>query len=179
MALIAKKSSGDFVLCPAGAHLAVCADVIDLGLVKTQWQGKEKTQHKVRIVWQINERNTDGKPFVAQRRYTLSLDDRAALRKDLESWRGRAFSEDELNGFDVESVIGKGCMLNVVHEARDGKTYDNVATVMRLPRGMGAPSIENYVRVKDRPTEGGANAPADSGYPDEPGGMDDDANVPF
>lgn len=175
MALIAKKSSGDFVLCPAGAHLAVCVDVVDLGNVKTQWQGKEKTQHKARVVWQINERMDDGKPFTAQRRYTLSLDDRAALRKDLESWRGRAFSEDELNGFDVESVIGKGCMLNVVHETRDGKTYDNVATVMRLPKGMNPPPIEGYVRVKDRPADGGGTDGA-PGYGDDPGG---DMEPPF
>lgn len=170
MSLIAKKSSSDFVLCPAGTHLAVCVDVVDLGQVKTTWQGKEKTQHKARLVWQINERNADGKPFIAQRRYTVSLDERAALRKDLESWRGRTFSEDELNGFDVESVIGVGCMLSVVHETRDGKTYDNVNAVMRPPRGTAALSVENYVRVKDRPVDGAAGAPDPApGYGDDPG----------
>lgn len=175
MAIIAKKTSGDFVLCPEGTHLAVCVDVVDLGEVKTAWQGKEKLQHKIRLVWQIAERMQDGRPHVAQRRYTLSLDDRAALRKDLENWRGRAFTTDELNGFDVETVIGVGCMLSVVHETRDAKTYDNVSGVMRLPKGVPAPAIDKYVRVKDRPVDGGnsAGAPPDDSY--EPS----DSDVPF
>jgi hypothetical protein len=176
MALIAKKSSGDFVLCPAGAHLAVCVDVVDLGDVKTKYRdAPEKTQHKIRVVWQVNERTEDGKPFIVRRMYTLSLDDRASLRKDLESWRGRPFTEDELKGFDVESVLGAGCMLSVVHEVNNGKTYDNVNAVMRLPKGMSVPVIEGYVRVKDRPTEGGAppeNAPGDAFEPS-------DEDVPF
>jgi hypothetical protein len=175
MAIIAKKSSSDFVLCPAGAHVAVCVDVVDLGLVKTTWQGKEKEQHKIRVIWQIAEKMDNGKPYVAQRRYTNSLDDRAALRKDLESWRGRAFSEEELKGFDVEKLVGIGCMLSVVHEARDGKTYDNVNGVMRLPKGVTPPVIEGYVRVKDRPKDG-TNDPRDEDVPS--GGITDD-DIPF
>jgi hypothetical protein len=176
MAIIAKKSSSDFVLCPAGAHVAVCCDVVDLGIVKTNWQGKEKEQHKIRVVWQIAEKTQDGKPYIAQRRYTLSLDDRAALRAALESWRGRAFSADELNGFDVEKLVGVGCMLSVVHEQRDGKTYDNVNGVMRLPKGVTPPVIEGYVRVKDRPKDG-ADGPSDDEVPAGGGISDDD--IPF
>lgn len=178
MPILAKKSSGEFVLCPAGAHLAVCCDVVDLGMVTTQWQGKEKKQHKVRLVWQVSERMDNGQPFVAQRRYTLSLDDRAAMRKDLESWRGVPFTSKELEGFDVEVLVGKGCMLSVVHEQRDGKTYDNVNAVMRLPRGMVTPAIENYARVKDRP---GATQPAAADAPqdtDTPWAASDE-DVPF
>jgi hypothetical protein len=177
MSLIAKKTGGDFVLCPAGSHLAVCVDVVDLGMVETTWEGQKKSQHKVRLVWQIAERTADDKPFQAQRRYTLSLDDRAALRKDLESWRGRPFSEQELLGFDLEALVGIGCMISVVHQSRDGKTYDNVSGVMKLPKGVKAPAIEAYSRVKDRPKDDAdAQMPNDEDVP-QAAVTDDD--IPF
>jgi hypothetical protein len=180
MAIIAKKSGGDFTPCPAGTYPAVCIDVVDLGMVETVWEGQKKSQHKVRLVWQVDERMADGKPFLVKRRYTLSLDDRAALRKDLETWRGRGFTPQELDGFDVEMLIGIGCMVSIVHKKNaEGKTFDNVASVMRLPRGLTAPVVESYVRVKDRPKDDAdAQMPNDEDVP-QASSVDDLDSVPF
>ena len=174
MAIIAKNSGGDFINAPAGTHQAVCIDVVDLGIVKTEWQGKTKEQHKIRIVWQLNESMPDGRPFISSRRYTLSLSEMSALRPDLEAWRGRPFTEQELEGFDVETVIGANCLLTIVHEQKGGKTYSNVKSVAALVKGM--PKIEphsGYVRVCDRPKEQqpGGNGP-------QPDALQDD-DIPF
>src|ERR1700684_2934792 len=116
MAIVAKASGGnDCKPAPAGTHAAVCCDVVDLGMLEVSFGGKTKTQHKVNLVWQIEEDRDDGKPFTVRKRYTLSLHEKASLRKDLESWRGRAFTPAELEGFDLEVLIGIGCMLNVIH----------------------------------------------------------------
>ncbi len=175
MAIIAKASGGNFVPCPEGAHAAICVDVVDLGMLKVSFGGKDKVQHKIRVVWQIGEVMADNKPYIAQKRYTLSLHEKAALRKDLESWRGRAFTEAELNGFDVETILGIACLINVMHAKRDGETYANVTAVMRLPKGMEAPTQRDYVRVCDRP--GVTEAP----YSEEQFGPDPgiDQEVPF
>ena len=61
----------------------------------------------------------DGKPFLISRRYSLSLHEKSSLRRDLESWRGRAFTQEELRGFDLEVLIGVGCLVSVVHEQRN------------------------------------------------------------
>lgn len=172
MPIFAKATGTNFAPAPAGTHAAVCVDVVDLGVIESKWNGKTLTQHKIKIVWQIEEDRDDGKPFQVSRRYTLSLHEKAGLRKDLESWRGRAFTDEELQGFDVETVIGVGCLLNVIHNVKDGSTYANVAGVMKLPKNMTSLQSRDYVRVCDRAaTEGQPDAP--------PFGNINDDDVPF
>lgn len=175
MALIA-KAGATFTPCPSGSHIATCVDVVDLGIVKSTYSGKTKAQHKVNVIWQIGENRDDGKPFMPRKRYTLSLHEKASLRKDLESWRGRPFSEAELDGFDIEALIGVPCMLSVVHAAQNGSVYANVTAIMRLPKGVEAIKADPaYVRVQDRPTAtpGGEAPPADEGW------QPSDDDVPF
>lgn len=148
---IIAKAGGSFTPAPAGTHCAVCCDVIDHGMLEVTYQGKTQRKHKISIAWQIAEDMDDGKPFLVRRRYTLSLHEKASLRRDLESWRGRAFTSKELEAFDVENLLGIGCLLNVIHESRNDSTFANVASIMRLPKGMNAPQPRDYVRVQDRP----------------------------
>ncbi len=181
MPIVAKASGGNFIPAPAGTHAAVCVDVVDLGILKVEYAGQAKQQHKVNIVWQLEEQQPDGKPFSVRKRYTLSLHEKAALRKDLESWRGKAFTEDELRGFDLEVLIGKPALLNVIRASRGGSEYANVATIMRLPKMMEAPTQRDYVRVCDRPgANGGSEIPDYSNYEDDgpPPNYDID-EVPF
>src|ERR1035438_8955142 len=145
--------SRDFIPAPGGAHAGVCCDVVDLGKLKVSYGGKEKIQHKVRIVWQIAEVMADNKPFTVSKRYTLSLHKKAALLKDLESWRGIPFTDDQLQAFDLETLISAPCLLNVMQVVKEGDTYANVTTLMRLPKSMEAPKIRDYIRVKDRKPE--------------------------
>ena len=147
---IVVKSAGTFTPAPEGAHAAICVDVVDLGVMAVTYAGATKEQHKVEIIWQIDEARNDGKPFSVKKRYTLSLHEKAALRKDLESWRGRPFSDAECQGFDLEDLIGQGCMLNVVHNVTGSATFANVAAIMRLPKNTHPPTPRDYVRVIER-----------------------------
>ena len=175
MPIIAKASNSNFTPAPAGSHAAVCVDVVDLGVLTVEWGGKAKKQHKVRVVWQIDEDREDGTPFQVHRRYTLSLHEKAGLRKDLESWRGRAFSEQELDGFDVEVLIGVPCLLSVIHsKGNDGSVFANVASIMKLPKGMSAPTPRDYVRVCERQPEEQTQAVGT-----QPFGDITDEDVPF
>lgn len=141
-----------FQPAPEGVHQAVCVDVIDKGLVEETWEGKTTRKHKILLSWQIAETREDGKPFLVSKRYTLSIGEKANLRKDLESWRGRAFTPAEEAQFDVESVIGANCLLNIQHRESKGKTYANVVSIMPLVKGMPKMTASaDYVRVCDRP----------------------------
>lgn len=150
MAIVAQAgtSSRDFTPAPSGVHQAVCCDVVDLGMV----QGNFGEKHKIRVMWQIDEAMDDGRPFIVAKRYTLSLHEKATLRKDLESWRGKAFAENEVaSGFDVERLIGANCLINVVHTPKGDKVYADVTAVMQLKKGMTKMAVHpDYVRVKDR-----------------------------
>lgn len=141
--------SKEFELCPPGNHVARCYSVVDLGYQDTEWQGVHKSVRKVRISWELpNELMDDGRPFSVSANYTLSLGEKANLRRDLQSWRGRAFTEEELRGFDIESVAGVPAMVNVVHNTgRDGRTYANVGSISPLPKGLECPPAVNDVLV--------------------------------
>jgi hypothetical protein len=136
--------TSDFELTPAGSHVAVCYRIVDLGTQLVEFNGETKKQHKIMIGWELaNELMQDGKPFSIHKRYTYSSSDKSTLRKDLESWRGAPFSKADFGKFDIFKLIGIACMLGVVHVERNGKTYSNITSIMRLPRDMKAPALVN------------------------------------
>lgn len=147
MKLPVPSEGGKFERCPEGNHVAVCFEVIDIGTVETTYLGETKKQRKIWIGWEIsNETMEDGRPFVIGKRYTLSSFEKATLRKDLESWRGRKFKDEDFGPgglFDIKQVIGKGCLLNVVYTEKEGKTYANIETVAALPKGTVTPPLVN------------------------------------
>lgn len=146
MAIVASKSGGNFEMTPAGVHVARCYRIIDIGTQKSEYQGQVKNSRKVMIGWELlgDEKMTDGRPFSVNKRYTLSLHEKAQLRKDLEAWRGKAFTTEEEAGFDIAKVLGASCMLNIVHEKGDnGNDYANIASIMPLPKGLPKPDGVN------------------------------------
>jgi hypothetical protein len=147
MALMARKTASEFERAPEGTQQGVCVEVVDLGLHPNPYQ-PGKRQHKVLVMWQLMAETTQGHRHTVAKRYTLSLDDRAVLRHDLESWRGQAFTAQELDGFDLMTVIGANALLNVQHKSSgDGaKTYANVMGVMPLVKGMAKMQAAGYTR---------------------------------
>jgi hypothetical protein len=140
---VSAKSAGNFEIHPEGVVAARCTRIIDLGTQSSEWQGKPKKTHKILVQWEseslMGEGEHAGKPFLISQRYTASLSDKAQLRKDMEAWRGRKFTPAELERFDLKNVLGKPCMINVVHNENGGKTYANIASIMPLPASMTAP----------------------------------------
>lgn len=145
MALIASTSGGSsFTPVPQGVHVGRCYRVIDLGTQTSEFQGKQKKARKVMLAWELfgeDEEGVplkmdDGRPLSISKRYTLSLSEKASLRADLEAWRGRAFTEDELQGFDLKALLGVYGLVNVTHTQKGDKTYSNVAGISPLPKAM-------------------------------------------
>lgn len=150
--ILSDKSGGNFQPAPAGTHRAVCVDVVDLGQVETQYG----TKPMLRLVWEIEERMDDGRPFIVSKRYTQSLNEKATLRHDLESWRGKPLTGDELAGFDTEKLIGAPALVNVMHRNGEaGKVWSNVTGIMPIPRTLGPIKASgSYTRVQDRKPNG-------------------------
>jgi len=148
MAFIAQDTGGgDFKRVPAGVHIGRCYSLIDLGTQKVDFQGDIKNQHKILVRWELFGEDEDGapltididgqtRPMTISKRYTLSLSNKARLRQDLESWRGRSFTDEEAKGFDVSKLLGAYCLVNVTHNDTNGKTYSNVASLTPLPGAM-------------------------------------------
>lgn len=143
MAFYAEDTGGSFERCPPGLHLARCYRIIDLGTQKTEYMGQPKLQHKITIFWEIHGtkedgtplRLADGRPFSIFKNYTLSWSEKANLRLDLQSWRGRPFTQEEVRRFDLTNVLDAWCMLNIIERpAKTGnKVYSNVESVTPVP----------------------------------------------
>lgn len=153
MPIIAKAPERTYTPAPEGLYHAVCVDVVDLGVLTTTWGDK----HKVRLVWQIEEVNTEAdRRFEVRKQYNLSLHEKATLRKDLESWRGRKFTDQELQGFDLEKLIGVNAQVQIVHDLGDDATvWANVQAVVPAPKGVAKLVPQDYTRVQDRPRQQG------------------------
>ena len=148
MAFIATDSGGgNFKRVPAGVFIGRCYSLIDLGTQLSTGQYGEKMQHKIKIGWELfgEDENgdpltidIDGKPMpmTISKSYTVSLHEKAGLRKDLAAWRGRDFTEEEAKAFDVSKLMGAYCMVNVTTSETNGKTYSNVAGLTPLPGAL-------------------------------------------
>jgi len=150
MGLVAKDKGGKgFDPVAEGVHNAVCYTVVDLGTHLDEKFGKRN--HSALIGWEIpSERieiERDGVkmnlPRAISKKYTLSLNEKANLRKDLQTWRGRVFTEKELEGFDIKNLLGKSCMIQVIHNKSSEKTYANIAAIMPLMKGIAPLVPEN------------------------------------
>lgn len=149
MAITATNSGShkDFEPIEAGTYAARCISMIEIGTITEQFQGEEKRMRKVRITWELptetkvfKEENGE-QPYVVSKEFTLSMHEKATLRKYLQDWRGQAFTEAEAKAFDISVLLGKPCMLSVTHKVseKNGKTYAEIAGVSKLMKGLECP----------------------------------------
>ena len=140
----------DFKRCPAGSHLAVCNMVADVGLQPGS-RMYPNPKHKIYVRFEVPservEYEKDGKkvegPITIGTYYTASMSEKATLRKHLEGWRSKKFTDAEAEDFDVSAILGKACMLSVVETESDGKTYSNIANIGAVPKGLPPMQAEN------------------------------------
>jgi hypothetical protein len=200
MGIMAKGNGGDFPDPPLGLVCALCVDVVDLGKEESPFKdertGKPKINHKIQIVWQLHEENedgepcirADGQPFRVSRFYTLSLNERANLRKDLDSWRGIPFTDEELkDGFDVEKLLNVQAKLNLVNY-KNNKGENRVIVDSVLKPSKKDPVIAKlpeFQREKDVPGGRDMRSPPEDSEGAAPAGNsaqndeDEDDMLPF
>lgn len=156
MALIAKASGGSIApQLEEGVYTGICTRLIDIGEQFNDKYGK--INHRIKIGWDIVGETiqlADGSEVnrTMHKEYTLSLHDRSALRKDLQAWRGKAFTQDELEGFDLKQILGAPCQLQIIH---NDKKYADIATIMAMPKGMPKPEGDYpqiYFDIEDSET---------------------------
>ena len=117
---------GDLPNLQPGIYQGTCYSIVDLGTTDQEYKGVTSKKTRVHLCFEIThaldpEDNQitmeDGRPFGVFKTYTASLFEAAALRKDLESWRGKSFTEQELKGFDISNLIGCTAKIEVGHTA--------------------------------------------------------------
>jgi len=144
---------------PEGTHLARCYRIVDLGTQESTYLGQLKTQRKVMIQFEVHGDDENGfalitragEPMSISKNYTLSIGENARLRQDLTSWRGKAFTPEELKGFELKNLLGVWGMISVIKTiGENGKEYTNINTITPVPavvKKNGLPSYFNEAKI--------------------------------
>lgn len=143
----AKKTEYTAELIPEGSYQAIIYSILEMG---TQVNPMYQTEsQKIRVTYELptelkvfKEENGE-QPLVISQEYTLSISEKANLRKVIEACDKTAFKPNEEDGlvsdeYDVNKLIGKNCLITIKHKVKskgDG-SYQIVENVTMLPKGM-------------------------------------------
>lgn len=144
--LARKKTKRQFPQSSDGLHHGLLIDVVDIGEQVSSWG----TKHKIKLVFAIEEKDSEGNPILVSDFCALSLHEKAKLYAAVAALTG-AEPPAEL---DIESLIGKRCcLLTEQNTSADGFTYANVK---HYAKSTGAsPKLvvpDGFVRARDRQT---------------------------
>jgi hypothetical protein len=127
---------------PPGIHLARCYGIIDLGTQKTNHLGETVYLNEVMLRFELHHEGetigslltANGQSMSIRKSFALSLAEKATLRKDIQTWRGRDFTPNELRGFQLKSLLGEWALISVVNTTdKNGHDCTSIATIMPVP----------------------------------------------
>ena len=136
-----------------GTYPSVCVCIVDLG--EQYNEHFKKYEDKVLLVWELPtvtiEVEGEQKPRWLSKDFSATLSSKSNLTKFLVPWRGKPFTDEELNGegFDLKELLGKGGLLQVIVEEKDGNQYNRITGVMGYPVGMPEPTTQNELLFFD------------------------------
>ena len=143
--MVRSEGNSEIKQLEPGVYTGIATAIIDLGIQENMTYGKQ--QRKAIIVWNVVGEtvkvNDEELPRVISKEYTMSLGEKSTLRKDLEAWRGRPFTTEELQGFDLKNILNVPCQLQINQQEKNGKTYTNIAAIMSIPKGMSVAPVDN------------------------------------
>ena len=146
MSMIAKEVTGSNIeKLENGVYTAISSMMIDLGIqINEKFANK---QRKFIVIWNIIgedvEINGEKLPRTISKEYGYGLGEKSNLRRDLQAWRGKPFSKEELQGFDLKNILNKPCQLQIIKEEKNGKVYNNIVSIMALPKGTTLEQLQN------------------------------------
>jgi hypothetical protein len=150
--VLESKAGGDFKPHVEGIHPAVCVDVIDLGLVETEFQGQKRLVNKVRLFFETEQRTEEGKNCVISKTFTASLHAKAKLAEFLGKWRGRPVVPGE--SIDLAKLIGANCTLVISHQQNMvGRTYASIDAVSKPTKRVVASGTYDPALARQRIAE--------------------------
>lgn len=130
---LTEESGGDFKRLETGVYNARCDLLADLGMRETNFGDKHKVYIRFAIPDQTVEKE-DGTTFQMSigSQYTASLNKKANLRKMLENWRGKPFTDEELKGFELTKLLNAPATVVVgSYVDREGKERPKIESVIR------------------------------------------------
>jgi hypothetical protein len=135
-----------------GTYPAVCVDIINLGKVLDTYPGRTpELVPKCALVFQTNAENPDThEPLTVHTELTVSFGRKAKLRKLLESWRGKMYSDEEVqHGIPLHKLEKVNALINIIHKVSGaGNTYAVIDSIMPPIKGSARIEPHKYTRAE-------------------------------
>lgn len=144
----------EIVLPPEGTHIARCYRFIHIGTVEEEFQGEPYQANKIQLTFELPEEKhvfkegDDPKPFVISSEYTMSMNERANLRKLIEGILGKTMTQEEADLFDLEGLVGMSCLLTIKYKtSAKGRKRAEIASASPLMKGQEAREGYNESKI--------------------------------
>lgn len=136
-----KDESKPFPKHPEGQAVAQCVDVINLGECVSTFPGSPTTlTPKFALVFRSGEKDEQtGKYLDVSVEFSAFFSPKANARKFLESWRGKAYTDDEAkeSGIPVHKLVGAHALLTIEHKpTKKGGTWAHISSCVPVPKMM-------------------------------------------
>lgn len=152
--ITATASDSKFTPHTEGQFVALCVDMIDLGEKVEEYPGTPtKLSHKCALVFRTGDTNeATGELIDIAAEFTVSMGEKANLRKFLESWRGKSYKIEEVAlGVPLHKLVGNPALVTIEHKtSQKGRTYAKIASVASVPKQMKdhVPTFDAYQRAE-------------------------------
>jgi hypothetical protein len=141
------SGGGNYEPAPEGTHRAVCSGGAFLGTFDDEYQGVKKTLKKIRLFFELSDETKTfdeakgPEPLHVSKEFTFSWHEKSKLLPFINTWRGKAFTPDELARFNIGSIVGAPCALTIQHEVgkTSGKKYAEIKSATPLMKGTARP----------------------------------------
>ena len=135
----------------AGTWLARCYSIVDLGLIEVNFNKNDDKENKptlkrfVEFGFEVPDQTFEDPekgilPKTIFRKFTQSLYEKAHLRLNIESWLSKKLLPGQEWSFDIESLLGKPCLISVIEK---DSGWRDIATISAVPEGMPVPELYN------------------------------------
>lgn len=144
------NGGGGFDPHPEGQFAMTCVDVIYLGWKLEQYPGSpEKEVEKAALVFASGERH-DGGLHIVTAEMTVSMGEKANMRRVLQSWRGKSYTPEQVaQGVPLDKLHGQHALVNVEHiTTKAGRKFAKIGSIGPLPKVMQPPPgvMDEYTR---------------------------------
>jgi hypothetical protein len=136
-------------LIEAGTYLGICYGIIHVGNSPDTYNGETYMKNRLRLLFEIPsethvfDEERGAEPRVMSKEFTFVISDNSHLKKDLQSWRGKPFTPEELKGFNIFNVIGAPCMLSISVKTskKSNREYNLINGISKVMKGLDVPNL--------------------------------------
>lgn len=141
------ETTHEYEVVPAWTFIGRCISIIDLGTQEDSYQWEIKSVRKISIKFELPTKlDSHWVPFQIYRDLSYSMGEKSNLRKFLQSWRGQAYQNWELDTFNIyQEYLNKPCQITVEQKVSktSGNTYAVINSISPLMEGITAPERIN------------------------------------